>query len=49
MMAAAGVAAAAAICMAGYTAGRYGAYNSGRETAETERGKIRLEMERFLV
>lgn len=49
MTAATGIAAAAAVCMAGYTAGRYGAYNSGRETAEAEREKIRREMERLLV
>lgn len=48
MTAAAGIA-AAAVCITGYTAGRYGAYNSARETAEAESEKISPEMERFLV
>ena len=48
MRAAAGIASAAAICMAGYAAGRYGADSDMKKTAEADREENRLERDWFL-
>lgn len=48
MRAAAGIASAAAICMAGYAAGRYGVDSDMKKTAEADREENRLERDWFL-